>query len=750
MCALCGQMQSRPRFVDPTAAEATDASSHPSLFARFAFLLTALSLHVPWSSRAAVASAHQAQLCADEPFVVRDDSRFRAGCIHAAFPFWKNYILPVAKLPAELHSRASGWLRDAVHVPDFFRPFSGTFGGRTYRAETPLPYRGRNHPVEPEHRPFVKGTLVEYLASGAIVEVAAPPFICMPIGVATNSSGKPRLILDARYLNLWTPSPDMKYESLRGFQQGIEKGDYLISVDHKSGYHHIRVTAESRQYLGFSWEGRFYVFCVLPFGWAPACHIYNTISTAFAAFVRAMGVHCIVYLDDFGFVVKRDWSAAQRHAFTAAMCLAFYLAGYFVSRTKSNFLPATSLLLLGFGIDTVRQQFFVPQKKMDAIFALIDAVTSSAVTTMRLLESLCGKIQSLSLAVPPVSLFLRSTYDALANAGDAPGLDGPAVDVTDGMRVDLRALYALRRWEGLSRWKPERHVKLYTDACDEGWGAVLPIDGVEYRTRGQFPKHQLQLHINVKEFLAVSYTLKRIGHRIPAPCYLDLYVDNTSVQYAALRGSSPDELARALSRELLDWQLQRDITIRFHRVASADNPADEESRIPKAWKRPPTQPIERGDHRLAPSYFALLQARFPRFTVDACAYPANTQCRRFIAREWWKHPGCIAADVLSYTFPDYDGAPEYIYCNPPWAIIAPLWKHFREQRCRGVLLFPWLPSQPWFGSVMCASQRVGILARAGERNVFLQPSRGYAASVGPIRWDLGYAEFDFTRICRRD
>lgn len=733
-------------FLNPTVDGATDATSYPTLLKRLVLMVASLGLYASWmgAPKAADVAAMVPEGTDDVPMYVRDDSNFKAGCtLHAAYPFWRDYILPAACLPKQLHDQVVTWLRDTVHVPDFFRPFDGVFEGRSYAGSRPLPFRGPNYPVEPRHVPFVDGTIAEYLASGAVVEVRQLPRVCMPISVATNSDDKPRLILDARYLNLWTPSPEMRYENLRGFQQGIHHGDFLISVDHKSGYHHVRVTEESRQYLGFSWKGRYYVFCVIPFGWAPACYVYNTISTAFAGWIRAWGVHCIVYLDDFGFVVRRTWSAARRRVFSAAVCLAFYLAGYYVSRKKSNLVASTSILLLGFGIDTLRQCFFVPAKKIDSILLLARTVVESASVPARVLESLCGKVQALTLAVPPASIFLRSTYDALA-ALDASTHRGVHVTVTAAMCADLRTLEALREWEGLSTWKPERHVRMYTDACDEGWGAVFPVDGTTYRTRGQFPPHQLRLHINIKEFLAVSNALKRLGHRVPRPCYLEIYVDNTSVQFAALRGSSPDELARALSRELLHWQLHYNVTIRFHRVASKDNPADAESRIPKTWRRPEGLAVERGDHRLNPRLFQRLQGMFQRFTVDACAYPANTQCERFIAREWWPDKGCVAADVLSYTFPDVGGRPEYIYCNPPWAIIAPLWRHFREQGCRGVLLFPWLPSQQWFGALVRDSRRVGRLAHSGDADVFLQPSRQYQSSVGPIRWDLGYAEFDFS------
>ena len=39
----------------------------------------------------------------------------------------------------------------------------------------------------------------------------------------------------------------------------FEKGDYLFSFDLKSGYHHVDIAEAQCKYLGFAWEGHFYI-----------------------------------------------------------------------------------------------------------------------------------------------------------------------------------------------------------------------------------------------------------------------------------------------------------------------------------------------------------------------------------------------------------------------------------------------------------------------------------------------------------
>ena len=82
-----------------------------------------------------------------------------------------------------------------------------------------------------------------------------------------------------------------------------------------------------------------------------------------------------------------------------------------------------------------------------------------------LLQRLVGKAQSMSIAAPPVSIFLRSSYDALAAMGRYAR--SAHVTITQDMRDDLLCLRRLSQWSRLTRWPDDRHavLRLATDAC---------------------------------------------------------------------------------------------------------------------------------------------------------------------------------------------------------------------------------------------------------------------------------------------
>ncbi len=669
---------------------------------------------------------------------------FRGGQITRAFPFWHSTLLPACNLPSGLKRRITKWVSDGVNINDFFKPFSGEFMGREYNSPCPPPFVAPNHVIHDQRlQQFVTDELARLLLVGAIARESVAPMIVLPLGVEPD---KPRLILDARYLNLWCPSEEMQYETLRHFQQGIDVDDWLFSLDHKSGYHHVPLTEDSWQLVGFQWEGAYYTFRVLPFGWAPACFVYNSLSAVLASFIRIHGLHCIFYLDDFGFSIPKSVRRQRRYACVAGVLDVMYLAGFTVAIPKSMLHPSHRLLLLGFGIDSHKQRFFVPKKKLEAILALSSSISSSHVLSRLALQSFVGKVYSLSLAVPPVAIFMKSLNMALSEA-EKSGVN--AIRLSEAAREDVRALQALKGWERISTWPSERHMRVHmeTDASGRGWGGALYLESGPLVVSGRFSEEEMPMPIHIKEMWGVKKTLAALGGHI-RQCFLDIYTDNTTVEATLLNGASSVPALREFSRDLLRFQLNNQVIVKVHRIATEDNiVADMLSRPPKEAHAlaPPKRDVsifDRSDHMLGKPWFDELQRHYPVFTVDACAGSQNTQCSRYVARYPTVDPRCVGVNVFSFRF-QATPLPEFIYCNPPWALIPAIWRHFKDCRSRGVMLVPNLPHRPWFGTLTRDAVSKRLVAREGNLNVFLQPSRAYQSSVGPVPWDLLAFEFDF-------
>jgi hypothetical protein len=70
----------------------------------------------------------------------------------------------------------------------------------------------------------------------------------------------------------------------------VDKGEYGYNVDDVSGYFHVRLTARSQEFFGFEWEGVYYVYTSLNFGWKSAPYTYTCFSGEVAGFLRRLGL----------------------------------------------------------------------------------------------------------------------------------------------------------------------------------------------------------------------------------------------------------------------------------------------------------------------------------------------------------------------------------------------------------------------------------------------------------------------------
>jgi len=644
----------------------------------------------------------------------RDDGNFRAGCIADAAAFWAQVLLPEAGLPPATVAKAMRWVTTGVNLLEFMVPFTGKFAGKSISAATPPPFWERNKPfTSPAHAQFAGEEVAALVARGVLSKVSARPRVVMPLSVAANGE-KLRLVYDARYLNLFTPSPTMRYESLRHFQRGIGRDDFMFSMDHKSGYHHIPMAAESQTLLGVQWGEEFYVWKALPFGWAPACYVYNTLSTALAAHLRRLGLHVVVYLDDFGFAMPALDATAPAHWVWVTMA-AMYMAGYVVSLQKSRLRPATEIQLLGFIVDSALQQFRVPDRKLADIIRRLQALRAGedvdgkrrdrSRAPLREIQSIAGKLQALLLAVPGISIFLRSSFKAVALAE----LHGAShVSVTPDMLHDFKDLLCLKDWTPLSRWRTEEHlsVRMDTDASGHGWGGCLWTPTGAHTARGLFTGTGRADPIHLKEAWAVIYTLREVGNQV-RDCVLDLYTDNEIVRFTLMRGAGDYEVMRKIAKELFLWQLEHNVQVRVHRVTTEDNlVADTLSRTGDVT------PTHFAQYRLHPDKFALLRSwMLTPFTLDLCASADTTLLPRFVAPDGDGREGCVATNAFTCNLQPEAG--EFVYCYPPWAIISPLLRHLRLAGCRGVMLIPADPSKQWYGSAI-RGQLPGVLARKGD------------------------------------
>ena len=209
-----------------------------------------------------------------------------------------------------------------------------------------------NRPSASKLKDFVNEAISELIERGCVKEVLNPPNFINPLHVVQQSSGKCRLILDLSYLNRFIWKQSVRFEDIRTVFDLFQSGYISFTFDLKSGYHHVELFPDHRQYLGFSWNFgsvvKHFVFTVLPFGMPSAPYIFSNFVRSLITYWRGLGRRVVTFLDD-GICRRPDYASCLVHS---RLCRSdLHSVGFFVNLQKSVWEPSQVGAWLGFHLD---------------------------------------------------------------------------------------------------------------------------------------------------------------------------------------------------------------------------------------------------------------------------------------------------------------------------------------------------------------------------------------------------------------
>ncbi|GJP39448.1 hypothetical protein CLOM_g23818 [Closterium sp. NIES-68] len=167
---------------------------------------------------------------------------------------------------------------------------------------------------------------------------------------------KCRLILDLRKINNYLDIPKFKYEGLNRVAELIRPGDWMFSIDLKSGYHHVEIHPSCWKFLGFHFKGDYYSFISLPFGLATASFVFTQLNKQLAKRWRASDVQVVPYVDDLLFLCN---SHSDARSTCAAVVQDLKAAGFVINGKKSHLHPSRQIAFLGLEIDAAQGIFSI-------------------------------------------------------------------------------------------------------------------------------------------------------------------------------------------------------------------------------------------------------------------------------------------------------------------------------------------------------------------------------------------------------
>ena len=525
---------------------------------------------------------------------------------------------------------------------------------------------------------FVNQAVSELIETGCVKLHDSMPHGCSPLLVVTNpTTGKKRLVINLRHLNKYLWKDKFKYEDMRTALMYFEKGEYIITFDLKSGYHHVDIHVESQTYLGFEWSGKHYVFTVLPFGLSSACYIFTKLLRPLVKYWRSQGIKAVIYLDD-GIASVPQLEEAKRISFLMKSDLE--QAGFVVHPTKCSWEPSHHAQWLGYEVNLENGSIAIPKDKIDKLKGQLEEALVGCSLSARIIASIIGKLIAMSLGIGPISRLRTRGLYALLNE---------CYSWSDIILLTGDTLEELKFWlmhiddfNGQSIWRAPSSVRVvYSDASDIGYGGYI-VEHANHVAHGQWDRSEAKESSTWRELKAVLLVLASIAHKL-ANNNVKWFTDNMNVAHIIVVGSRNSKL-QALALEVFKVARKHNIRLEPEWIPREDNVrADYLSRI-----------VDLDDWMLNPKVFSQIDQIWGPHSVDRFANANNNQVNRFNSRYW--NPGSEAVDCFTVNW-----SGENNWWCPPVGIVLRLLRHAEACKCVGTLVVPEWPSAPFWPFLCC-------------------------------------------------
>ena len=325
----------------------------------------------------------------------------------------------------------------------------------------------------------------------------------------------------------------------------------------------VPVHPDDQPLLGIKWQGKVYLDAALPFGLRSAPKIFSAVADALTWAMMVDGIPELMhYLDDFLFFSPPGSTFAPT-VLSKAVAVCDTL-GVPVAPNKLEG-PAVSMTFLGIGIDTLKQELYLPSDKLARLCQTIRAWQSKRACKKRDLLSLIGQLHHAVTVVKPGRTFLRR----MINLSSQFRSTDHWIRLNTQFRSDLQWWAEfLQRWNGIGFFLPQSPtVTVTSDASSSsGCGAYCLPNWLQFQWPDSWQAH----HIAAKEMVpillaAATWGPDWAGQRVLCSSY------NTAVVTVINTGTARDPLLMHMLRCLFFYMAHYSFTISASHIPGKDN-----------------------------------------------------------------------------------------------------------------------------------------------------------------------------------
>ena len=270
-----------------------------------------------------------------------------------------------------------------------------------------------------------------------------PPRCILAMRAVPKKNGKHRLVIDCCPINEPMQKLPFSQEGIKIVAELKEENDILMTVDVKDGFHHIPLHRDSQTYVGISWKGRYYVWCVLCFGIAIAPYLFHKTLRPVISFLRQKGVRVAPFVDDLLLMIRACLASQHRDLVLQTL----RKLGWCPNLDKCDLTVTTQTVFVGFDINsntTKGPWLRVLPAKIRKLRRAIVKTLNALMISARGLAKVAGQCIAMTKAIVPGKLLLCNIYRVIASQKD---WEDKELVLSPGVIKDLQWwLDALKGW----------------------------------------------------------------------------------------------------------------------------------------------------------------------------------------------------------------------------------------------------------------------------------------------------------------
>lgn len=295
-----------------------------------------------------------------------------------------------------------------------------------------------------------------------------------------KSSGKKRFILNLKSLNKFVFAPHFKMEDLKTAIRLISPNCFMATIDLEDSYLLVPVNASHRKYLRFSFQGKIFEFCALPFGLSSAPYIFTKLLKPLAATLREKGFLSIIYLDDF-LLVGDTLQECNRNVEETLRLLDSL--GFVVNFQKCELNPSRERKFLGFTLNSSKMEITLPEEKRLTIIERLKRYSVKQSCKIRDFASLIETLNSICCTIPYGSVYMKNfeRQKFLACVDSKDNYDA-RMRLCPTLQADFQWWLHKLQSPPISKSLITRGFtyEIFSDASLTGWGASMGKENIIY------------------------------------------------------------------------------------------------------------------------------------------------------------------------------------------------------------------------------------------------------------------------------